>query len=128
VKETISPFTDTGIYRFFKENTGNVEVLLKDEEVITIYFPVHPVCNFLTGETKKTFEQTVKRESNTYKILGFMRKTPQFIDEMTHLELKSHDSINITPERLGMLRDLSTLFAVMISFIVIFFYKYEKVE
>ena len=57
-----------------------------------------------------------------------MRKTPQFIDEMTHLELKSHDSINITPERLGMLRDLSTLFAVMISFIVIFFYKYEKVE
>jgi len=47
---------------------------------------------------------------------------------MEHLELRSHDFINITPERLGFLRDFSTLIAVMISFICIFFYKYDYVN
>jgi hypothetical protein len=47
---------------------------------------------------------------------------------MEHLEAKSHDIINLTPERINMLRDFSTLIAVAVSGVVISFYKYEKVQ
>jgi hypothetical protein len=41
--------------------------------------------------------------------------------------MRSHDMIKITPDRLDYLRDFSTLIAVMISAIVIWFYKYDYV-
>jgi hypothetical protein len=126
VKEKINEFSSTNIYQFFKRNTGNVEII-KDNEVMTIYFPIHPVSHFLTQGTINKFILNVNRESNTHKILDLISKCPSFIDEMEHLELRSHDFINITPERLGYLRDFSTLIAVMISFIVIAFYKYDYI-
>jgi len=127
VKEKIDSFSATNIFQFFKRNTGNVEVH-KDDEVMTIYFPIHPVSHFLTQGTMNNFNQYVCRESNTHKILDLISKCPSFIDEMEHLELRSHDFIKITPERLGFLRDFSTLIAVAISFICISYYKYAEVE
>jgi hypothetical protein len=127
VKEKINRFSETNIFQFFKRNTGNVEVH-KDNEVITIYFPIHPVSHFLTIDTIERFNLTVNRESSTHKILDLISRCPEFIDEMEYLELRSHDFFNITPERLGYLRDFSTLIAVMISFICIFFYKYDYVD
>jgi hypothetical protein len=53
---------------------------------------------------------------------------PQFIDEMEHLEKNSHSFINITPDRLDYIRDISTMIAVGISFIVISFYRYDYVQ
>jgi hypothetical protein len=55
-------------------------------------------------------------------------KTPEFIDEMEHLEERSHDFIKITPDRLNFMRDISTLIAITISFIVIGFYRYDRIE
>mmetsp|Transcript_30706 Transcript_30706/g.47084 ORF Transcript_30706/g.47084 Transcript_30706/m.47084 type:complete len:119 (-) Transcript_30706:1184-1540(-) len=51
-----------------------------------------------------------------------------FIDEMEHLEERSHDYIKITPERLNFFRDVSTVIAFVVSFVVIGYYKYERVE
>lgn len=48
---------------FFSEHTGNVEVV-KDDEIMTIYFPIQPVTGFLTGTTQNLFLRTVNRESN----------------------------------------------------------------
>ena len=47
---------------------------------------------------------------------------------MEHLEACSHDVIEISPERLDFLRDFSTGIAVAISFIVIGFYRYDRIE
>jgi len=60
--------------------------------------------------------------------MGLVGKAPEFIDEMEHLEERSHDYIKITPERLNFFRDFSTVIAVAVSFVVITFYKYERVE
>ena len=60
--------------------------------------------------------------------MALIAKTPAFIDEMEHLELRSHDFIQITPERLGYVRDFSTLIAVGISVVVLSFYKYERFQ
>ena len=77
---------------FFKYHTGNVEVL-KDNDIMTIYFPIQPVTRFLTDTTKTKFMRIVNRESNQHKIIDLVAKSPEFIDEMEHLEERSHDFI-----------------------------------
>lgn len=72
--------------------------------------------------------RTVNRQSNQHKIIDLVAKTPEFIDEMEHLEERSHDFIQITPDRLNFLKDVSTLIAIAISFIVIGCYKYDRIE
>lgn len=115
------------IYMFFSDHTGNVEVV-KDDEIMTIYFPIQPVTGFLTGTTQNLFLRTVNRESNQHKINDLIARTPEFIDEMEHLEERSHDPIQITPERLGFFRDFSTIIAVGVGAIVVGFYKYDRLE
>lgn len=123
----MKPFSAKNAYQFFEQNTGNVEIQ-KDGEIMTIYFPIQPVSKFLTITTKETFMRTVNRQSNQHKIIDLVAKTPEFIDEMEHLEERSHDFIQITPDRLNFLKDISTLIAIAISFIVIGFYKYDRLE
>lgn len=112
---------------FFKYHTGNVEVL-KDNDIMTIYFPIQPVTRFLTDTTKTKFMRIVNRESNQHKIIDLVAKSPEFIDEMEHLEERSHDFIQITPDRLNFFRDFSTLIAICVSLILLSFYKYDRVE
>lgn len=47
---------------------------------------------------------------------------------MEHLEERSHDPIQITPERLGFFRDFSTIIAMCVGAIVVGFYKYDRLE
>ena len=54
-------------------------------------------------------------------------RTPEFIDEMEHLEERSHDYIKITPERLNLFRDISTIIAVTVSFVVLGSYRYDRI-
>ena len=68
------------------------------------------------------------RASNQHKIIDLVAKIPEFIDEMEHLELRSHDYFQITPGKLLFARDVSTYIAISVSFIVIGFYKYERLE
>ena len=63
VKKKIDVFSQTNVYQFFKENTGNVEVT-KDNDIMTIYFPIRPVTHYLTPNTKSDFVLTVNRDSN----------------------------------------------------------------
>jgi hypothetical protein len=80
------------MYQFFKKNTGNVEVI-KNMEIMTIYFPIQPVAWYLTSFTKNYFNRTVNRESSQHKIIDLIAKMPGFLDEMQHLEERSHDFI-----------------------------------
>lgn len=127
VRDIMKPYMQTNAYLFFKYHTGNVEIQ-KENDIMTIYFPIQPVTRFLTETTKEKFMRIVNRESNQHKIIDLVAKTPEFIDEMEHLEERSHDFIQITPDRLNFFRDFSTLIAICVSFIVICFYKYDRIE
>jgi hypothetical protein len=67
--------------------------VLKDKDIMTIYFPIQPVTYFLTASSKNDFNLKVNRESNQHKIIDLIAKVPEFIDEMNHLEERSHDYI-----------------------------------
>ena len=53
-----------------------------------------------------------------------MRAVPELVDEMHHIEMLSKASIEITPQRLNFLRDISNFIAVTISALVLLFYEY----
>jgi hypothetical protein len=60
--------------------------------------------------------------------MGLLAKAPEFIDEMEHLEERSHDVIKINPQRLNFFRDFSTLVAIIINVILMGFYSYERLD
>ena len=67
---------------------------------------------------------SIDRTSPQQKIIGLLRAVPELVDEMEHIEVLSHSSIQITPTRLNFLRDISTLIALAVSALVLIFYEY----
>jgi hypothetical protein len=55
-----------------------------------------------------------------------MAAAPDLIDEMIHNEALSRSKFAITPERLAMLKDFSTLLSVIMNVILIAFF--QRVE
>ena len=49
-------------------------------------------------------------------------------DEMIHVERLNRSIIKITPQRLNLVRDLSTTIAFVVNLIILIFYKYEPVD
>jgi hypothetical protein len=52
---------------------------------------------------------------------GLMNAAPDLIDEMLHNEGLSRSKFAITPERLAMLKDFSTLLSVLMNLVLIIF-------
>lgn len=67
---------------------------------------------------------SVDRSSPQEKILGLLKAVPEMVDEMEHIEVLSRATIQITPERLAMLRDFSNLLSLAICVIMIAYYEY----
>lgn len=54
LQDKLKSLSSTISYKFFQGNTGNVEVQ-KEDETLTIYFPIQPVTRFLTATTRERF-------------------------------------------------------------------------
>jgi hypothetical protein len=63
----------------------------------------------------------VNRESQSNKVEGLMKAGPDLIDEMMHNEALGRSKFAITPERLALLKDFSTLLSVLMNLILIIF-------
>lgn len=50
-RERIQAFENTDAFKFFREHTGRIEVVI-DDELQRVYFPVQPVCTFLPPAAK----------------------------------------------------------------------------
>jgi len=86
-----------------------------------VYFPVRPACHYISEESKKALMLGVNRESQANKVEGLMTAAPDLIDEMIHNEGLGRSKFAITPERLAMLKDFSTLLSVLMNVILIAF-------
>jgi hypothetical protein len=98
-----------------------------EDELFNVYFPKRPVCRFLSSESREDLMLTVSRESPQHKIIGFILVTPDLIDEMKHVQKLNKAIIKITPQRLNTLRDVSTLIALVINVIILYYYRYDQV-
>jgi len=64
----------------------------------------------------------IDRSSPQGKIIGLLHALPKLVDEMNHIEHLSHATLQITPSRLDLLRDISTIIALICSALILFFY------
>jgi len=88
-----------------------------------VYFPIRPVCHFLSKASRQNLLLTVKRDNPNLKIGGLIEKAPDLIDEMVMNEGLTSQLIEITPSRLSFLKDFSTVIALGINGLMLFFYK-----
>jgi hypothetical protein len=88
-REKLERFKEFPYYQFFQMNNGVIEITTPFD-ILRIFFPMQPVCRFLTANTMKKFLLNVERESNQHKLMGLCGQVPSFIEEMEHLEIMSH--------------------------------------
>ena len=113
-------------YDFFKQHTGKIEAKIGDN-IYPVYFPIKPVCRYLSEKSKSKFMNEVERESPQHKIMGFLKASADLINEMYHVEMLSRAWIVLTPARLSFVNLLSTLITYTINFFILYFYKYDEV-
>jgi len=107
-------------YDFIRSHTGKIEINVNGN-LQAVYFPIRPACHYISEESKKALMLGVNRESQANKVEGLMTAAPDLIDEMIHNEGLSRSKFAITPERLAMLKDFSTLLSVLMNIILIAF-------
>ena len=71
VADRLAEFEDNIAYRFFKKNTGMIEVFI-DGDIQIVFFIIQPKCRLLTPDTKLKFEWSVERETQQDKIKGLL--------------------------------------------------------
>lgn len=67
----------------------------------------------------------VDRETPQHKLNGLYEAAPDLIDEMDHVEKLSRQMIQVTPQRLQKIRDLSTFIAIIVCLIMLRGYEYR---
>jgi hypothetical protein len=95
------------------------------DQMQRVFFPIKPVCRYLQKQSRQVLMQQVDRSSPQQKIIGLLKAVPELVDEMEHIEMLSKSTIQITPQRLNLLRDISTLMALAACTLVLIFYEYN---
>lgn len=72
-------------FHFFKCHTGTIECIINDV-LQKAYFPIKPICRYLSEASQENLILTVNRSSLQHKIMGLIKRVPDLIDEMKHLE------------------------------------------
>lgn len=101
-------------------------MVVKDE-LFKVFFPILPVCRFLSAKAKKDFLENVPRDSPQHKINGFLESIPDFIDQMDHAESLKKGTVKITPENVTWVRNIAFAIAFVINFIVLIEYRYVTI-
>ena len=92
-------------------------------DLFRVYFPIPPVCRFLTPQVKDDFLSNVDRDSPQLKIAGFIEAMPDLIDNMEHTERLNRGLIKITQETVLKIRNLAYLVALTINIIILSHYE-----
>lgn len=107
-------------FEFIRSHMGRIEINVNNN-LQRVYFPIRPVCGYMSIPIRKKLMIEVDRESQASKVTSLMSAVPDLIDEMNHNEELSRALLQITPKRLTALKDFSTLVGLIINFIFLTF-------
>ena len=79
------------------------------------YFPIRPVCNFITAKAKDKVMLGVDRSTQATKVTTLMEAVDGLVDEMEQNYKRQSQKIKITPKTLMALKDFSTLIGAIMS-------------
>ena len=75
----------TKTLKFFNETVRSIEIQFNGE-LIKVFFPIQPICRFLTRDTRVRLMNIIPRESPNEKIEGLQDEAQGVFDEIEHME------------------------------------------
>jgi len=118
-------------YNFFAKHCKHVEVL-RSGKLHRMYFPVLPMCSFITDEAKERVISGLRRTTPETKVADLNTASLQLLQEMEYLadldEAASSVHLKFLMRNVKLLRELVLGLVVIINLVVLFSYRHGKVE
>ncbi|KAM9350729.1 inositol 1,4,5-trisphosphate-gated calcium channel ITPR3 [Symphorus nematophorus] len=110
---------------FYDQLTSQIEIVREDRSMEQIVFPVHPICEFLTEESKFRVFNTTEQDEQGSKVTHFFEQTSFLHGEMEwQKKLRSMPVLYWFSRRMSLWGTISFNLAVFINLIIAFFYPY----
>ncbi|XP_034082094.1 LOW QUALITY PROTEIN: inositol 1,4,5-trisphosphate receptor type 3-like, partial [Gymnodraco acuticeps] len=107
--------------------TSQIEIVRDDRSMEQIVFPVHPICEFLTEESKIRVFNTTEQDEQGSKVTNFFEQTSFLHGEMEwQKKLRSMPVLYWFSGRMSLWGTISFNLAVFINLIIAFFYPYAS--
>ncbi|XP_054628941.1 inositol 1,4,5-trisphosphate receptor type 3 isoform X2 [Dunckerocampus dactyliophorus] len=107
--------------------TSQIEIVRDDRSMEQIVFPVHPICEFLTEESKFRVFNTTEQDEQGSKVTHFFEQTSFLHGEMEwQKKLRSMPVLYWFSRRMTLWGTISFNLAVFINLIIAFFYPYNS--
>uniref|UniRef100_A0A8C2WE91 Inositol 1,4,5-trisphosphate receptor n=1 Tax=Cyclopterus lumpus TaxID=8103 RepID=A0A8C2WE91_CYCLU len=106
-----------------------LQIVRDDRSMEQIVFPVHPICEFLTEESKIRVFNTTEQDEQGSKVTHFFEQTSFLHGEMEwQKKLRSMPVLYWFSRRMSLWGTISFNLAVFINLIIAFFYPYNSGE
>nr|XP_057941160.1 inositol 1,4,5-trisphosphate receptor type 3 [Doryrhamphus excisus] len=107
--------------------TSQIEIVRDDRSMEQIVFPVHPICEFLTEESKFRVFNTTEQDEQGSKVTHFFEQSSFLHGEMEwQKKLRSMPVLYWFSRRMTLWGTISFNLAVFINLIIAFFYPYNS--
>uniref|UniRef100_A0A8B9LAA2 Inositol 1,4,5-trisphosphate receptor n=1 Tax=Astyanax mexicanus TaxID=7994 RepID=A0A8B9LAA2_ASTMX len=112
---------------YYDKHTAQIEIVREDRSMEQIVFPVHPICEFLTEESKVRVFNTTEQDEQGSKVTHFFEQTSFLHNEMEwQKKLRSMPVLYWFSRRITLWGAISFNLAVFINLIIAFFYPYDS--
>jgi len=105
---------------FFTTNAGSIEIKW-DDKLERVYFPIPPICQYLTEASRQRVLWGVNRESPGEKMMDFFTFTEELKAEMMHLEkMSTFQSISFISRNFESLKAVMLYLAFLINALLLY--------
>ncbi|XP_029290995.1 inositol 1,4,5-trisphosphate-gated calcium channel ITPR3 isoform X4 [Cottoperca gobio] len=112
---------------YYDQLTSQIEIVRDDRSMEQIVFPVHPICEFLTEESKIRVFNTTEQDEQGSKVTHYFEQTSFLHGEMEwQKKLRSMPVLYWFSGRMSLWGTISFNLAVFINLIIAFFYPYAS--
>ncbi|XP_062246937.1 inositol 1,4,5-trisphosphate receptor type 3 isoform X2 [Platichthys flesus] len=112
---------------YYELLTSQIEIVRDDRSMEQIVFPVHPICEFLTEESKFRVFNTTEQDEQGSKVTHFFEQSSFLHGEMEwQKKLRSMPVLFWFSRRMTLWGSISFNLAVFINLIIAFFYPYNS--
>ncbi|XP_064155906.1 inositol 1,4,5-trisphosphate receptor type 3 isoform X1 [Anguilla rostrata] len=112
---------------YYEKHTAQIEIVRDDRSMEQIVFPVHPICEYLTRESKVRVFNTTEQDEQGSKVTHFFQQTSFLHNEMEwQKKLRSMPVLYWFSGRMTLWGSISFNLAVFINLIIAVFYPFDS--
>jgi len=114
-------------FQFFSSHTARIEVVAEGL-LQRVYFPVQPLCHYVSEESKDALMLAANRTSPATKVTDLLQMATDLVAEMDHNYWLFSKQMRINSDGLRFLRLLELVFVLAINGLILFSYNYNAVD